>query len=191
MQPERKRGNDVEILRLVGALILAAATAVALWYVLPGGELEALGRVAPPPAAATLRIPAGTGPDSVARLIDRGMTAYGEGDYDAAAALLARAITARSGPEAPSDADAGAHFFLGIARLMSGSRAEARESLEAALEPAGNPYAAEARFYLAKTWLLMGRADSALAHLHAVPSSVAPTRVRAEALADSVRRTVR
>jgi anti-sigma factor RsiW len=174
-----EEGSGLWSPRLVAAATLAAAAAIALWFVLPGGELEALGRVAPPVMEP---LPVRAEADSAAILAARGMTAYREGDYGAAASLLARAVDAEPAP--------GTRFFLGIARLLTGSRQEARASLTAALEPPGNPYAAEARFYLAKAWLLDGRADSALVHLAAVPPA-AGIRGHAEALADSVRRASR
>lgn len=167
--------------RLAASLTLAAAAAIALWFVLPGGELEALGRIGSPPGMEPLPVRADA--DSAAILADRGMVAYREADYGAAAALLERAVAAEAGP--------GLHFFLGITRLMNGSREEGRESLVAALEPAGNPYAAEAHLYLAKVWLLAGQADSALAHLAAVPPSAGSIHAHAQALADSVKRVAR
>ncbi len=176
-----ERGGRSWSPRLVASLTLAAAAAIALWLVLPGGELEALGRIGSPPGMVPLPVRAEA--DSAALLADRGMTAYREGDYGSAAALLERAVTVEPSP--------GSHFFLGVARLLTGSRDEARASLEAALEPAGNPYAAEAHFYLAKTWLQSGQADSALLHLTAVPTSAEQIHAHAAALADSVRRAVR
>jgi tetratricopeptide (TPR) repeat protein len=168
--------------RLAGSLAIAAAAAIALWFVLPGGEVEALGRIGSPPGMVPLPVRAADA-DSAAALADRGMAAYRDGDYRAAARFLERSIELEAGP--------GPHFFLGIARLMNGSRTAALESLRAALEPPGNPYAAEAHFYQAKAWLLAGQADSALAHLGAVPPSAGAVHAHAQALADSVRRAVR
>ena len=167
---------------LIRALPLAAAAAIATWLLLPlGNGLEHLGWIGSAPGLIPLPVRASA--DSMAVPVDRGIEAYQRGDYGEAAELLGQAAAEEGGP--------GVHFFLGIARLMSGSPQDATASLEAALEPAGNPYAAEAHFYLAKAWLQMGRADSSLVHLSAVPTHAVEIRSHAEALADSVRQIIR
>jgi len=120
-------------------------------------------------------------PDSATALADQGIAAYESGDFARAAALL--------GSAAGLDPTPAVHFFLGIARLKAGAADSALVALRGALDPPGNPYAAEARFYLAKAWLALGQADSALAQLAAVPPDAAIA-ARAAALADT-RREVR
>lgn len=162
---------------LVWAAPLAAAAALALWLSLPSGEsIRDLGRVEDVPGFTGLAVRADAG--GAPALADQGMAAYQEGDYGGAAELLAAASEVDPSP--------GLFFFLGIARLKSGSPEGAIESLAAALDPPGNPYAAEARFFLAKSWLRLGNADSALAHLAAVPSSAGSIHAHATALTDSV-----
>jgi tetratricopeptide (TPR) repeat protein len=153
-----------------------------MWLLLPlGNGLEYLGRIDSAPGLVPLPVRAGD--DSTAFVVDHGIDAYQRGDYREAAELLGEAAATDGGP--------GLRFFLGIAQLMSGSPLEATASLEAALEPAGNPYAAEAHFYLAKAWLQMGQADSSLTHLAAVPTHPDEIHAHAEALADSVRQIIR
>jgi tetratricopeptide (TPR) repeat protein len=168
---------------LAWAAPLAAAAAMAVWLLLPSeGSLERLGRVDEVPGFAGLAVRSGA--DSAAALADDGMAAYGERDYERAAELLSAAVA--RGASSP-----GVAFFLGIARLQSGSPDEALRSFAAALEPPDNPYAAEAHFYSAKAWLQLANADSVLAHLAAVPPSVPELHARSSALADSVREALR
>lgn len=161
---------------------LAAAAALTAWFLLPARDaVTRLGQIGAPPGLVSFPVRANA--DSVARLVDRGVEAYRRGEYREAAGLLEAATESNDGP--------GLRFFLGIAQILSGSPNEAIASLEAALEPEGNPYAAEARFYLAKAWLRLDNPDSALALLHAVSPARGDVRARAEALADSVRRATR
>jgi tetratricopeptide (TPR) repeat protein len=161
---------------------LAAAAALATWFLLPADDaLSRLGGVGAAPGLVSLPVRAGSA--TAASAADRGMEAYREGEYRKAVELLQEAAASERGP--------GVRFFLGLSQLLSGSPREATASLRAALEPEGNPYAAEANFYLAKAWLRLGNADSALSRLGAVSPGSGETRSRAEALADSVRRAMR
>jgi tetratricopeptide (TPR) repeat protein len=163
-------------------LPLAAAAALALWFFLPSeGALERLGQVDPMPAFAGLPIRAPA--DSGAQLSDRGLAAYQAGDYRRAAELLADAFERDTSPAVG--------FFLGVTQLKTGTPSRALESLAAARQPLGNPYAAEASLYLAKAWLQLGQADSALASLASIPSSAGATFQHARALADSVGQALR
>jgi tetratricopeptide (TPR) repeat protein len=171
MPPGRRR----PVLRW--AVPLAAAAVAITWLVLPPRDpVRALGRVDAVPGFDGL--PVRADPDSATALADQGMAAYRGGDFARAAALL--------GSAAVLDPTPAVHFFLGIARLKAGAPDSARAALHAALEPPGNPYAAEARFYLAKAWLSLRQPDSALAQLAVVPPGAAIA-ARAAALADSVR----
>jgi hypothetical protein len=164
--------------RLWWAVPLAAA-AGALWLVVGReGPLARLGRVAEAPVFAG--VPVRGDADSLSRLADGGMAAYGAGRYGEAVRLLA-AVAAEDRTPALS-------FYLGLATLMSGDPAAAVHVLHEV--PDGSPYAAEAHFYSAKAWLQSGRGDSALAHLAAVQTE-ARIAARAAALADSVREVLR
>ena len=155
-----------------------AAAAVVVWLALPRPDpVRPLGRVGHVPAFDGL--PVRADPDSATALADQGMAAYVAGDFAHAARLLAAA--------AALDPTPAVHFFLGIAQLKAGSPDSGLVSLRGALEPPGNPYAAEARLYLAKAWLALGQADSALAQLEAVPATAGVLRTRAAALSDSIR----
>ncbi len=163
-------------------LPIAAAAALALWFILPSeGGLERLGQVDPVPAFDGLPIRAPT--DSSNHLIDQGMSAYQAGDYRRAAGLLGDAFERDSSPAVG--------FFLGVTRLKTGAPSRAVESLAAARQPPENPYAAEASLYLAKAWLQIGQADSALASLASIRPSAGATYEHARALADSVREAQR
>jgi tetratricopeptide (TPR) repeat protein len=179
----REEGGGARRRRIfVPALSFATAAAIAMWLLLPfGNGLEQMGRVDSVPSLVPLPVRASA--DSMVHLADRGMEAYQQGEYREAAELLGDAAAADSGP--------GLHFFLGIAQLMSESPREATASLMSALEPEGNPYTAEAHLYLAKAWLQMGRADSSLLHLAAVPTHPDEIHAHAQALADSVRQIIR
>jgi Putative zinc-finger len=145
-----------------------------------GGDVRRLAGIIPPPfASAPVR---GSG-DSSAATIARGMRAYSDGNYREAQALLARATRVDSSP--------GVSFYLGVAQLRTGAAADARESLRRALSPAGNPYEEDARFYLAKAWLQLRNADSALAELEQLAKGRGALSTHASALSDSVRHVIR
>jgi len=173
-----KRGERTRWRPLVWVSPLAAAAVVLLWLFLPlENEIERLGRLEAVPVFTPL--PVRTGADSGTAIIDRGMEHYRAHDFRRAARELAVGARLEPGP--------GVQFFLGIAQLQTGAVEAAVGSLSAALEPDGNPYAAEAHFYLAKAWLRLNEADSALGHLEAIPSSASAIHTAAGALADSVR----
>ena len=158
------------------ATALATAATIALFF-LPGPRtLHDLSGMAPPrfePLAIRL------GGDAATRLADLGMAAYQGADYATAATHFAAA--ARQAP-APST-----FFYLGVSQLLAGDPQGAVRSLRAALLPPGNPYIADAHFYLAKAMLRLNRPDSALVELDVVSSKGTALAVHARALADSVR----
>lgn len=166
----RVRATPRRTPRLLWATATAAAIVVAVALLRGPNGFEQLGRTAAPPFSGVL---ARSDPDSASQGITDGLTAYSGGDYRRAAALLGSAQRASAEP--------GVAFLLGAARLMSGDRRGAITAFHAASEPAGNPYAAEARYYAAKAWLQLGRADSALAELRGAPRAAA-----LRALADSI-----
>ncbi len=162
-------------------LPLAAAAALALWILLPSeGALERLGGVDPIPGFSGL--PIRTPADSGVLLADQGMAAYQAGDYASAAELLHGAFERDSSPAVA--------FFLGVTRLKTGEPSLALESLAAARE-SDNAYAAEASLYIAKAWLQLEQADSALSSLAAIPPSTGAINQHARALADSIRQALR
>lgn len=159
-------------------LFTAAAAAVLLFLVLARQEdpVRRLGRLRDMPAYSPLAVRAANTSTDIA--IDSAMAAYVGRDYARVDRLLSEASRTRQSPAV--------FFYLGMARLAMDERARAIEALERSLEPAGNPYAAEARFYLGKAWLRLGQPDSAEAHLVAVPAGNTVHRAAA-ALMDSVR----
>jgi len=161
--------------RLWWAVPLAVAAGGAVWLV-AGREdaLARLGRVAVAPEFAGVMVRRDT--DSASRLADRGMGEYRDQRYGEAARLLAAVPAAERA--------AGLQFYLGVATLLAGAPADAARLL--AEVPAESPYAAEAHVYRAKAWLQLGRADSALGELAAVPKDAAIA-AHAAALADSVK----
>ncbi|MGQ0538043.1 MAG: tetratricopeptide repeat protein [Gemmatimonadaceae bacterium] len=157
---------------------LAAAAALAIWLVRrPPNELDSLARVDVPPTFAGSPVRAASGDG--ARDIDAAMDAYNRGDYVAAAAGLT--AVERSAPSAAPASD----FFLGIARLKIGDERGALTALRRA-RAAASPYATEAALYVAKAWLALGNADSALAALAGIDSSMTGA-AHAVALADSIK----
>lgn len=156
------------------AVPLAAAAASALWLVMGReGPLARLGRVVE--ARAFAGVPVRGDADSMSRLADSGMAAYGAGEYVDAARLLGAV---------PEEArTAGLRFYLGVSLLLSDAPRDGARHL--ADVSADSPYAAEAHFYRAKAWLRLGQADSALAELDAVEAGTS-VGAHAAALADSV-----
>ena len=156
------------------AVPLAAAAGI-LWLVVSReGPLARLGRVSRAPAFAGVAVRSDV--DSTGLLADSGMAAYVHGRYREAAHLLAAVPAEERTP--------GVRFYLGIATLLGGAPQDAARRL--AEVPVESPYSAEARFYRAKAWLRLGRADSALVELAGVPKDAAVA-VRAAALTDSVK----
>lgn len=157
---------------------LAAVAAVAIFLLLPRGDddVSRLGRVAQAPEFRPLVVRADA--SETDRLVDSAMTFYARGDFDRADDLLGRAAATNPGPAVS--------FYLGVARIQRGNPAGAVDALRGALEPPGNAYAADARFYMAKAFLALRESDSALTHLSAVPAA-SPLYPHARALMDSVR----
>lgn len=159
------------------AAVTAAAAAVA--FLLVAGrddDISRLGRVAQAPEFRPLAVRADASDSD--RLVDSAMTFYSRGDFDRVDHMLGRAAAATPAPAVS--------FYLGVARIQRGNPAGAVVALRGALEPSGNPYAADARFYMAKAFLALRERDSALTHLSAVPAA-SPLYPNARALMDSVR----
>jgi hypothetical protein len=161
--------------RRVGTLVpIAAAAAIALTFGIWSMRSDGLGAVEAAPFVAGPARSAGGGG---AALVDSGMAAYGARDYSRAALLLGRA--------AASDSSPGVQFYLGVSRLMSRGDAAALTALLRALEPAGNPFADDARYYAMKGLVRMQRRDSALALYRAALPGIA-AHAQARAFADSI-----
>lgn len=156
----------------LGAAVLAAAAALVL-FIRRDGAVPLLGRLTPPPFAGA---PIRGARDATAALVARGMKAYSDRDYRAAARDLSSA--------AERDASPSVAFYQGVSLLLANDPRGALAALRRAYEPAEGPYADDARLVAAKAWLRLRMADSALAELQRV-SSVA--RARAESFSDSIR----
>ena len=160
---------------------LAAAAALVVWFVMGrAGPLDRLSRLetAPPFVGEPTR----GGGDSISTQVDRGIARYGAGDYREAARLL--------GGAPDSDATPALQYYLGISRLMAGDTRGAIIALRQASRDPYKLYAADAEYFLAKAWLRLGRADSALAHLEKASVAEVPA-TRARLLADSVKEVMR
>lgn len=160
--------------RLLLAALPAAAALAALYVASrPADPLAALARVGTPPAFTGQAVRDGS--DSATSLADRGMAAYAQGRWAAAADLLGRAA---------ADATPSLRFYHGIALLQSRQAERALAPLAAA---ATGAYAGDARLYRAKAWLALGRPDSALVDLDHASAAGGATTAHAAALADSIR----
>ena len=159
----------------------AAAAVITVWLIGREGSLARLGRVGAAPAFSGLPV-RGTA-DSAAILADLGMEAYKQGRYRDAATLLKAAAARGPGPAI--------QYYQGLAELLAGRPRESLREFGAVLGGAPNAYEADAHFYAAKAWLLLGRADSALTHLTAISSDTEAVGARARALADSVKEVSR
>lgn len=175
LRDDHVRARPARPRRVTWVVPAVAAAAVLLVVAWPRDPLRSIAGVEAP---AFDGLPLRTSTDSAAMLADSGMDAYAQRDYENTARYLARAVTHRSTP--------GTQFFLGTSRLLTRDAAGALAPLALAMQPPGNPYSAEARYYRAKAWLQLGRADSALAQLHGDEASGA-WQVRLTALADSIR----
>ena len=159
-----------------GVLMLAAASIVAV-ILSRAGDGDGLASFTPPPFAG-VPVRRGADVDSARALVDRGMAAYQDGDFAAAARLL--------GTGAGLDASPGVSFYLSVAQLANGDAVNALQSARRAGNPPDNPFAADAAVVGAKAWLRLGRFDSAVAELGRAPRD-GPGSARAAALLDSIR----
>ena len=168
--------------RKVAALVVAAAAVAGIVMLRPADpvlRLGEIGSVVPGFEGMPVRV----GDEGAASQADRGMAAYLEQDFAHAEEFLSEA--------AASDPTPGVHFFLGITRMRLGDTGGAADALRAATRPVENPYAEEARFYLAKAHLARGEPDRALQVLDDLAGGGGPAAPHARALADSVRSALR
>jgi tetratricopeptide (TPR) repeat protein len=112
---------------------------------------------------------------------EAGMRLYDSARWSDAAAALRRAGALGADHDAT-------WFFLGASEMMSGNDLAADSAFARALAVGDGPYAAEARFYRAKTLLRRRQRDAALIELARVPAADrAPIGAHAAALIDSIR----
>jgi tetratricopeptide (TPR) repeat protein len=152
------------------ALVLIGA---ALWWKLGGRPERRAGAGSTPSAWAALakfEAPAflppalRAGADEAAEKFRIGMENYTEGRYK-------RAIRDLQAAGALNPQASYIHFFLGVCHLLTGKTDKGISSLEKTIALGDPAYADEARFYLAKAWLLKGDAARARIELEAVADS--------------------
>lgn len=162
---------------LAATLLAASIVAVVGVRVANQNAIRQLGAVASLPAygGVAVRSEESEG-DS---LFAEGMRLYDARRFEEASLALENA-RARGADSVPTS------FFLGVLRLVRDQPAAAQRELRVVLRHGDTPYAAEARFYLAKAWLRLGEGDSARAHLNELTSGPLPIAARARALVDSL-----
>lgn len=168
----------------VGLALAVAAGLMAVVLLGPwrrAADLVRLGGIAEAPVYLGVQVRGAQSPaDS---LFDRAMAHYELRQYEAAAAGLRSALAA--GVDA-----APALFFQAASLLALGRDEDAARGFSSVIASGDTPYLPEARYYLAKALLRLGRGREAMTQLRQVAggSAVGP---RASALADSVERLAR
>lgn len=176
----RSRARRRTLRIVISVLPLGAAAAIAFFW---------FGRADPLAHLARLDLPEFTGevvrsaaPDAAAAA-DRGLAQYRAGDYARAARSFTEA--SRTSPSPSVD------FFLAASLLAAGRPTDAVAPFRRVLGATPNVYEDEARLYLAKTYLRLQHADSALTVLSVPNENDGPTALHARALIDSIRRVIR
>lgn len=175
-------------LRWLGTSLITVAAAAALAGVLlisrdrVPDELTDLGRVTQPPVY--LGVAVRQEPSQADSLFSEAMAAYMTGEFAAAAVGLSQALAAGA-DTVPVE------FFAGASLLMTDRPADAVAAFRNVIGSGDTPYLAEARYYLAKALLRLGRADEALRELRLAADGTAEIGHEARALADSVAAVVR
>ena len=165
--PPAARAPKSRLPWVAASLAAAAAIVVAIW---PRNSLRQLARLDTPPRFERLAVRSAATPTDA--LVDSAMDAYAAGDYGAARKRFASLPDGSGG--------SGAQFFFGAAALADGEPAVALAPLQRVAADPNSAYGPRARVLLAKAWIGIGRADSALAVL---ATSSDPS---ARALADSI-----
>jgi len=184
--PQAKEGRTRRPPWFGTSMITVAAAAVLASVLLLSRDrvpdaLTDLGRVTQPPVYLGVAVRQESSQSD--SLFDEAMAAYVTDDFAAAAAGLRRALAA--GADAVP-----VQFFAGASLLMTDRPADAAEAFRSVIRGGDTPYAAEARYYLAKALLRLGRADEALRELRAVVGGTAEIAGQARALADSMEAVV-
>lgn len=147
----------------------------------PDRALATLGAVAEPPVY--LGIPVRSVASVRDSMFDGAMRAYGDHRYAVAASSLLAVVN--GGGDAPAP-----RFFLATSFLVDNRPADAAEQYSRVLDMGESPYRTEAKYYLAKSLLRIGRASDALAALRLLKPADGVTYDMGSALADSVVRVL-
>jgi tetratricopeptide (TPR) repeat protein len=164
-----------------GTLALAAALGAIVLFGprRPAPALRRLGEIAVAPAYLGISVRAEPVPGQ--SLFDAAMAAYGSQHYDQAVRDLDAAL--RAGVDAPP-----AEFFRAASLLMLGHDARAADGFERVVALGETPYLPEARYYLAKALIRLGRGSDAARALGQIRSGAPELTRTAAALADSLAR---
>jgi len=158
--------------------LAAAASIGVIWLAAARpSPLVRLGGMADAPPLAVM--PVRTDGDSIAAWVGRGLNAYRAGRFGEAALFLGRGDSLQPAPATK--------YYRGAALLMGDDPRGAIAALESTAGSDADPFAAEAHFLMAKAWLRLGQADSALAQLARLTVAGHPLTQVAAALAESVR----
>ncbi|MFH1845912.1 MAG: zf-HC2 domain-containing protein [bacterium] len=152
----------------------------------PGG-FRKLARIEPV-SYVVLDTRSGTVNEAVLRF-DEGMARYAAGDYEAAVALLATAVSLGEAMDTWAEEDQ-AHFYLGLSLLLVGRVEPAREQLQQASHSPLLPVAERSRWYLAQANLLLDDPYGALVPLQALADSGLTYRDRAFQQLEELRRVM-
>lgn len=170
----RRTGRRRIIVLSAAAAALAIAVAGNGW--LDRRAVQRLGMVTDMPAYQSIEVRASS--QEADTLFVNAMRLYQQGRFHESLPLL------RAARERGADV-AATSFFIGVMELRAGRQRAAVAALSRSLR-AGSPYAPEARYYTAKAWLQLARADSARPHLEQAGGADSPIAAPARALADSL-----
>jgi TolA-binding protein len=164
-----------------GVAVAAGLVTLLIMDSTPRSDLVALGGVAEPPTSLGIAVrSAGVSPDS---LFESAMNAYAARQYSTAAQLLRGSIAAAA-DSTPAE------FFLGASLLLDNHPREAVDAFRRVIGQANPTYRAEARYYLAKSLLRLGKGREALAELDRLTPADGISYDMGKALSDSVSRSL-
>lgn len=163
-----------------GLAVAAGLVTLMIMRPAPRSELAALGGVGEPPAYLGISVRSvGASQDS---LFESAMDAYARREYAAAAHVL-RGVLAATRDSAPAE------FFLGASLLLDNHPSDAVDAFRRVIGHDNATYRAEARYYLAKSLLRLGRGSEALAELDRLTPTDGVSYDMGKPLADSVSRS--
>lgn len=164
----------------IGSALATAAAITAVLLLRPDrvpDPLAELGRVTQAPVYLGVAVrQVRPGADSV---YHEAMSEYVAREFGTAVVLLDEALRAGA-DSAPTQ------FFRGASLQMLDRPEEAAAAFRDVIRQGGTPYLPEARYYLAKALLQLGRADEARSELREIADGTSEMAGRARALADSV-----